>query len=199
MTTNREAIVQSLGTKSYRHKLVSEHLKRNPSVQIRAMREKCGWTQRELGNLADVKQNWISHIESPDYENYNLRTLKKLAVAFDVALVVWYIPFSQFVDRIANLEMQDLAPPGYDDDKALFEPVVAHATRPQILPSEATTPDYQPPLSMDYRGSSVIELQPEPRPSYIIRGQQSTGGERYASQGTARTARAGRPSLGVTP
>jgi transcriptional regulator with XRE-family HTH domain len=58
------------------------------------MREERGWTQRELGDIAGVRQNWISQIESPDYEGFSLRTLKKLAFAFDVALIVRFVPFS---------------------------------------------------------------------------------------------------------
>jgi transcriptional regulator with XRE-family HTH domain len=173
MATSREDIVESLSTKSYRHKLVSEHLQRSPAAQIRSMRDKRGWTQRELGDLAGVKQNWISHLESPDYEGFSLRTLKKLAFAFDVALIVRYIPFSQFVDWITNLEMRDLAPPGYDDDRTLFEPV-SGATRPPMLHSEATIPSYQQPLPMEALfEASVVPL----RPRYVDRGQQSTTGK----------------------
>jgi transcriptional regulator with XRE-family HTH domain len=134
------------------------------------MRNERGWTQRELGDLAGVRQNWISHLESPDYGSFNLSTLKKLAFAFDVALIVRFVPFSQFVDWIANLEMRDLAPPGYDDDRALFEPVSAVTQSPMLRPEAAIYTYQQAALPLKYLEPSVVELRPRP----VDRGQEST-------------------------
>ena len=147
MSTSRTNLVDSLTSKSYRHKLVAEHLKITTAAQIKAMRESRGWKQRELAELAGVKQNWISQVESPDHEGFTLRTLKKLGMAFDVALILRYVPFSQFADWIASLEMRDLAPPGFEDDAALFKPV-AERTQPPMLHPEATIPSFQQPLPM---------------------------------------------------
>jgi len=162
MTISRLDIAESLRAKSYRHKLVSEHFQRTTAAQLRAMRQARHWTQRELGKRAGVGQTWISQVESPDYERMSVRTLKKLGEAFDVALILRYVPFSQFADWIAKLDMQDLAPPGFDDDVALFEPVF-EATEPPMLLPEATIEEFQWELPMD------VERLPEQSPAGNVR------------------------------
>lgn len=49
-----------------------------------------------------MPQNAISRLESPDYGKPTLTTLKRLAAALDVALVVRFIPFSEMVDWVSG-------------------------------------------------------------------------------------------------
>lgn len=42
--------------------------------------------------------NVSARLENPHYGKHTLTTLKKIAAACDVALVVWFVPFSRFVD-----------------------------------------------------------------------------------------------------
>ena len=66
------------------------------------MREHNELSQTELGSMVGMNQNAIHRLESPDYGKATLTTLKRLAAAFDVALVVRFVPFSQIVDWISG-------------------------------------------------------------------------------------------------
>lgn len=56
--------------------------------QIRHYRLKQGWTQVELGKAANIAQPVIARYESGRYDRYSLATLRRLAEALDVRLVV---------------------------------------------------------------------------------------------------------------
>ena len=78
-------------------------------------------TQAGVGRLFDPAktQGWISKIEDPGYGKLTLTTLKEVAAAFDVALVVRFAPFGELVDWIATRGVSDLHIPAFSDDPAL--------------------------------------------------------------------------------
>ncbi len=80
------------------------------------MRVSRGWTQEELAQASGKVQETISQLENPNYGSYTLKTLQRLAEAFDVALIVRFVPFSDLVDRMANLSPEDMAVPDYNHD-----------------------------------------------------------------------------------
>jgi transcriptional regulator with XRE-family HTH domain len=49
-----------------------------------------------------IKQQAISRLENPYYGKATLTTLKKIADACDVALLVEFVPFSQLVNRVSG-------------------------------------------------------------------------------------------------
>jgi transcriptional regulator with XRE-family HTH domain len=115
----RSQIARSLRDKEYRDAFVQEHIETGVPFQIREMRRSRGWTQRELGERIEMKQETISKFESMNYGSFTLRTLKRLASAFDVALIVRFAPYSELVDFAADLSPEDLAVPSYADDQRL--------------------------------------------------------------------------------
>ena len=104
-----------------RHKLVESHLSRTIAYQVRAIRERLGWSQAQLAEEVGSNQNAIYRLESPHYGKATLTTLKKVATAMDVALVVRFVPFSELIDwvsgtpRIDNgLDYAMLAAPAFE-------------------------------------------------------------------------------------
>ena len=72
--------------------------------QLRVLRKGRGWSQAELGKRACGRpQSSIGRIESEDYGNWNINTLIDLANAFDVALEVRFVPWSEFISRTSDL------------------------------------------------------------------------------------------------
>lgn len=114
ISDRRRQIYESLHDKEYRDAVVDTEIGEVIAAQIRAMREDRGWTQEQLGEYAGMAQETVSLLENPNYGNYTLRTLKRLASAFDVALVVRFTPFSQLVDWMADLSAEDLAVPSFE-------------------------------------------------------------------------------------
>lgn len=56
--------------------------------RIAELREKCGLTQAELARRVGTTQAGISRLENPNYRNYSLKTLEKVAIAVGARLRV---------------------------------------------------------------------------------------------------------------
>jgi len=48
-----------------------------------------------------------ARLENPNYGKHSLTTLKKIAATCDVALVVWFIPFSRLLDWVTGTPFVD--------------------------------------------------------------------------------------------
>ena len=105
-----KAIWRKLRNKEYRDSFVASQISNTIAAQIFALREARGWKQAEGAARAGMKQSRISDLEDPNYENYQTRTLVKLASAFDVGLVIRFVPFSELAKLSANLSSRDYLP-----------------------------------------------------------------------------------------
>ena len=112
----QDQLLESFADPEYRHAFADAFVGRGLAFQIRAMQEHRGWTQAELGVRAGMAQETISLLENPNYGRYTLRTLKRLAEAFDVAIVVRFAPFTQLAELVGDLSENDLAVPAYTED-----------------------------------------------------------------------------------
>jgi len=142
MTTDDEREKQiraSLSNKEYRDALAVEHVNTTLAIQIRNLRENNNkWRQSDLAKHLGIHQETISQWENPDYGRHSITTLKKLAAAFDVALLVKFTPFSELVADMVNLSATRLSPPSYSDELLLG-----------VLPISATSTYVKPTKSAD--------------------------------------------------
>jgi DNA-binding Xre family transcriptional regulator len=106
-----------------RARLVENNLSEGIAFQIRATRDKRNWTQIDLARESGMKQNNISRMESPDYGKHSVSSLKRIADALDVALMVRFVPFSQYIDWLSGMPHLDkgispeaLAVPSFADE-----------------------------------------------------------------------------------
>jgi transcriptional regulator with XRE-family HTH domain len=88
---------------------------------VRALRKRSGWSQTQLGKQVETPQNVISRYEDPDYGKLSLTTLKRLASAFDVALVVKFAAFSELKRLAEDRSSEALAVASYEMEKAVTE------------------------------------------------------------------------------
>ena len=98
---------ERLGSKAFRDAYVEKHLHTWIAYQIKTIREQRQWSQAELAQRANKPQSVVSRLENPDYGRFTLRTLMDLASAFDVALLVKFVPFSELAGR--NLDLSPAA------------------------------------------------------------------------------------------
>jgi len=112
----REQIWESLRDPEYRHQFVEEEINVGIAFQIRSLRNRQDLKQVELADRLGGKQSLVSSWENPDYGRYNLGTLKDLAKAFDVGLLVRFVPFSTLVDWALNLTSDTIAPPSFNEE-----------------------------------------------------------------------------------
>ena len=99
--------------KNYREAFVESEINIGIPFQIKAMREAREWTQSHLAAQSDKRQSVISQLETPGYGNLTLSTLKKLAAAFDVGLMVRFVSFGELARRAAHLSESDMKIPSF--------------------------------------------------------------------------------------
>jgi transcriptional regulator with XRE-family HTH domain len=106
--------------------MVAANLSEGIAFQIRATRDAQGMTQAALAEAAGMSPNNLSRLENPDYGKHSLSSLKRIADALDVALVVRFVPYSQYIDWLSGtpridrgLSSQSLAVPNFDRDSGL--------------------------------------------------------------------------------
>lgn len=118
-TTKWNQIWESLQDPEFRKQLINEHINVGIAFQIYGLRERQGLKQKQLAErLGDVKkQPLISAWENPNYGKYTLGTLKELAKAFDVGLLVRFVSFSTLVDWTINLTSDVIAPPSFSEEQ----------------------------------------------------------------------------------
>jgi transcriptional regulator with XRE-family HTH domain len=80
------------------------------------MRESRGWTQTMLAERLGTTQNAISRLENPKSSPATIPTLRRIAETFDVALIVKFAPFSEFVDSLSNMTERSVSVPAYDSE-----------------------------------------------------------------------------------
>lgn len=114
----KEKLIARLKNKEYRDAFVSEHIATGIPFQIRALREQeeRKWSQQELGKRAGMLQERISVLEDPDYGKFTIVTLKKLASAFDIGIVVRFVPISELVEWDLNLSSESLKVLSFKDE-----------------------------------------------------------------------------------
>ena len=110
----KQEIWGSLADKVRRDAFVASHLSDNIGSQIFALREARGWSQEKLAAEVGMAQPRISVLEGGS--DCSLRTLKRIASAFDVAIIVRFVPFSELVAWITELSEDRLAPVDFAND-----------------------------------------------------------------------------------
>ncbi len=64
----------------------------NVALQIAALREKAGLTQKDLAKKLKTSQQQISRLESPAYEGHSLSMLRRVAHALNAEIKVVFEP-----------------------------------------------------------------------------------------------------------
>ena len=104
----RSVLLKDFKDKEYAHAYVDDFLNSHIAMQIKVLREQQDLTQKELADLAGMKQARISVLENVNYDMWSISTLKKLAEAFDVTLCVSFESFTKRIDDIVNLSRESL-------------------------------------------------------------------------------------------
>lgn len=113
--------IARLRNKEYRDAFVASQINVGLPFQIRFLREQREWKQSQLADRTGMLQPRISAIESPGGAKFTLETLRRLASAFDVALIVKFAPFSELVDQSADFNPDTFCVSSFGDDLGLVE------------------------------------------------------------------------------
>jgi transcriptional regulator with XRE-family HTH domain len=118
--STKSSLIQKLKkSKEYRDAFVASQISTGIPFQIRALREQHGLSQKDLAKASAMLQPRICSMEQAGYGNFTLNTLKKLAVAFDVGLVVRFAPYGELVQWADNFTPDTFRIPTAQDDPVL--------------------------------------------------------------------------------
>jgi transcriptional regulator with XRE-family HTH domain len=112
-------LIEKLTRKGYRDAYVAENVQTGISYQIRALRDHRGWSQKKLAEVLNKPPSVICRLENPDYGKLSIQTLLEIASAFDVALLVQYVSFPEFLRRTRDVSQDALNAESFDSSQFL--------------------------------------------------------------------------------
>lgn len=121
MNKRKEKLLEELKSKEYRDAFVSELIDTGIPFQIRELRKQRNWTQKDLSEKSGMAQERISVLEDPNYAKLTLNTLKRLASAFDIGILVRFVPISDLVKWELSLSPDSLKALSYNEDQYFKE------------------------------------------------------------------------------
>ncbi len=140
---SRNRLLSDLQDKEARDAYVEGHVRAGVSYQIRAMRDTEGWSQKELGqrmgSTPQAAQAAVARLENPDYGRISVSTLLWVASAFDVALMVRFVTFSDLLRHITDAAPSALSPVAYTHDvSAQPQPTILREISPVLINSRVS-------------------------------------------------------------
>lgn len=117
LESNVNLVSKLLNNPKFRDAFVFEHIKNGVAFQMTAMRDECKWTQARLGEEAKKPRSVITRLEDPNYGQFSIQTLREIASAFGVALLVKFVPFSRLLEEYDDVTPQALIAASVNDPK----------------------------------------------------------------------------------
>jgi transcriptional regulator with XRE-family HTH domain len=111
-----EKLKTKLRSREYRAEFAEALLDDTIALQIRTIRESRNLSQAELARRAGMKQGAISRIESSDYGKWSVSTLKRIARALDVPLLVRFESWGRLIEAATHFTRADLYVPTFEED-----------------------------------------------------------------------------------
>ncbi len=147
-----------------RHIYADDFLNTYIASQLKVLREDHGWTQQRLAERAGMRQERISVLEDVNYESWSVRTLKRLAKAFDLRLSIKFESFGSFLREFDEFSRDALTRPSFADDPAFAAPVAMAAAVGENLAAQLNgSPQRENVVWMEEFVSKRQQSQPEPR------------------------------------
>jgi len=147
-----DALIRKLGDREFRHGYLEDQVRTNIAFQIHALRNQRGWTQQQLAERTGKPPSGISRLEDPDYGKVSLTTLLQIAEAFDVALLVQFAEWDDWLQRMADVSPFALQKRSFELARLFALTGPQHPARQETPdkradkgPSEAFGGAFQPP------------------------------------------------------
>ena len=176
MSTPFERMRRDFGDKEYRHAYADEFLNTKIATQIKVLREQRRWTQGQLAQAAEMRQARISVLEDVNYSSWSIRTLRRLAEAFDLRLNVSFEEFGTLWLDLRDLSRESLSRRSFADDPAFQE---GEAEQQQARQTENITEQGLPmPVPHAQRVERMLSLD-----LTDVGGQQGSAPQRQTAEG----------------
>lgn len=126
---------EQLREKAFRSSFSAAEVDIGIPSQVRALMRERGWTQVELAERAGMKQPQISNLIKAR-SHLTIRTLLRLANAFDCALAVRFVPFSELAYWTERYAPERFSVPTFDND-TILDPATIGACSPYLVRPES--------------------------------------------------------------
>jgi transcriptional regulator with XRE-family HTH domain len=134
---------EKFSDKEYRAAYAESFLDTYIATQLRVLREERELTQEALAGVAEMKQSRISTMEDANYSGWSIKTLKRLAKAFDLALIVKFESFGGLLAEMDRFNRANLSRPSFKDDpsfkKSAGPTVVSDSTGTRAVVADTAT------------------------------------------------------------
>jgi transcriptional regulator with XRE-family HTH domain len=156
MSSKREALKTEFNDPEARRDYAELFGNSSIALQIKVLRLQRGMTQEELAKKAGMKQSRISAMERADYSSWNIKTLRRLAEAFDLALVVSFESFGTLLNEAVTTNRKTLERPSFDDDPEFKPALLVSRAVLEAMPGTAKVGDLREQNSPSTPGFKVL-------------------------------------------
>lgn len=107
---NVRADLSKFAKKAYRDGFLEATVRGSIALQLRALRQKLGLSQAGFADRTGKKQSVISRLEDPEHGKASVQTLLDIARSCDVALVVKFVSYPEFLVQTSDMSPSGLQP-----------------------------------------------------------------------------------------
>lgn len=115
MTPARRRLAERLQDSDYRHGYFESHIDSSIAAQIKANRTYRKMSQKQLAKAAGLFQSQVSKLEDVNHERWTAKTLRRIARAFDLVLVIRLERFSKALGLRDDFPRNLVEPPFSED------------------------------------------------------------------------------------
>lgn len=105
----------SFSKKEFRDSYMSGRVRTSIALQMRALRVRLGLSQKEYAEKIGKPQSVVSRIENTAYGGVSVQTLLDVCEALDIALVMKFASFDEFLLQHGNISPSALAVETFDE------------------------------------------------------------------------------------
>jgi transcriptional regulator with XRE-family HTH domain len=162
INSTTKKIWKKMSSKAYRDSFVAAHVSNTVASQISALRSERKWTQGQLAEKSGMRQSRISALEDPNNENFEIKTLLRLASAFDVGLTVRFAAHSAIAEWASTISQASLRVPKFESDSLprSDEQISVHKGETVSDVGESSSPVLSPVGITQYLRDSLLAAQP---------------------------------------
>lgn len=129
-----EALRRELRDPEYSEGYAESFLNSYVATQIKVIREQRKMRQEDLAREIGTKQTAVSRLENVNYSSWNINTLKKLARAFRVRLMVSFEAYGTLPDDVEHFSRESLQRVAREEDPGLAEVPEVAAIAKMVVP-----------------------------------------------------------------
>lgn len=166
--------LKKLTRKDYRNGYMQSRVRSNIAYQILALRKKFGMSQTEMAEKTGKKQSVISRLEDPEYGRVTLGSLLDIASSLDVALLVQFVSYPDFLERTSDMSEAALQPETIDESMNRLA-VDQFRQNEMVMPTRT----YAKPLSATFASQMWEQQQIQPKSEGALEAHKNRSVETF--------------------